>query len=245
MIDWLKRSHIEPEMELNGVRVPIVLKRHATAKRLTLRLAPDGSEVRITLPRWARGQEAVAFAQDRSEWLEHQLAKIPERQAPTPGGTVQFRGRKITVAWNAKAGRRPVLCGDTVTIGGPKEGLETRLKRWLEGEALKLFEGDIADYTAAARLVPVPVGLSRAQRRWGSCSDGGATGTKRIRINWRLIQAPDAVRRSVVAHEVAHLVHFDHSPAFHALLAQIYEGDIKDADRWLKTNGRSLYASFG
>lgn len=245
MIDWLKRSHIEPEMELNGVRVPIVLKRHATAKRLTLRLAPDGSEVRITLPRWARGQEAIAFAQARSEWLEQQLSKIPERQTLKPGGTVQFRGQKVTVAWNAKAARRPLLRGDMLTIGGPKEGLETRLKRWLEAEALKLFEVDIADYTAAARLEPVPVGLSRAQRRWGSCSDGGATGTKRIRINWRLIQAPDAVRRSVVAHEVAHLVHFDHSPAFHALLGQIYEGNIKEADHWLKTNGRSLYASFG
>ncbi|MEM8725649.1 MAG: M48 family metallopeptidase, partial [Pseudomonadota bacterium] len=64
-------------------------------------------------------------------------------------------------------------------------------------------------------------------------------------INWRLVQAPDHVRRSVVAHEVAHLVHFDHSPAFHALLSDIYEHDIKVADRWLKQHGRSLYSSFG
>lgn len=81
---------------------------------------------------------------------------------------------------------------------------------------------------------------SRAQKRWGSCSD-----KSRIRLNWRLVQAPDYVRRSVVAHEVAHLVHFDHSPAFHALLGEIYEGDIKLADGWLKQYGRSLYASFG
>jgi predicted metal-dependent hydrolase len=86
----------------------------------------------------------------------------------------------------------------------------------------------------------VPVALSRAQRRWGSCSDRA-----RIRINWRLVQAPDFVRRSVVAHEVAHLVHFDHSPAFHALLGDIYEGEIGVADRWLKERGRSLYAAFG
>ena len=45
-----------------------------------------------------------------------------------------------------------------------------------------------------------------------------ALSTNRSRINWRLVMAPDPVRRSVVAHEVAHLVHFDHSPAFHALL---------------------------
>ena len=38
---------------LAGRAVPIALKRHPTARRLTMRLAPDGSEVRITLPRWA------------------------------------------------------------------------------------------------------------------------------------------------------------------------------------------------
>jgi hypothetical protein len=53
------------------------------------------------------------------------------------------------------------------------------------------------------------------------------------------------VRRSVVAHEVAHLVHFDHSPAFHALLDRLFEDDIEDANRWLSRHGRELYAAFG
>jgi predicted metal-dependent hydrolase len=66
-----------------------------------------------------------------------------------------------------------------------------------------------------------------------------------VRLNWRLVMAPDDVRRSVVAHEVAHLVHFDHGMRFHALLGQIYEGEIAAANRWLKREGRSLYASFG
>jgi predicted metal-dependent hydrolase len=44
---------------------------------------------------------------------------------------------------------------------------------------------------------------------------------------------------------VAHLVHFDHSPHFYALLAQLYEGDIRDANRWLRAEGRSLYQPFG
>jgi predicted metal-dependent hydrolase len=49
----------------------------------------------------------------------------------------------------------------------------------------------------------------------------------------------------VVAHEVAHITHFDHSPAFHAWLGQVYDGDIKAADAWLKAHGRSLYCPFG
>ena len=57
--------------------------------------------------------------------------------------------------------------------------------------------------------------------------------------------APDAVRRSVVAHEVAHLIHFDHSPRFHALLGELFEGDLPAANAWLKQHGRGLYQPFG
>ncbi len=240
MIDWLKRASTDPEIDLNGTAVPINLRRHNTAKRMTLRMAPDGSEVRITLPRWAHGNEAIAFANARRDWLCEQHAKVPPRTAPGPDGEVLYRGEAVRVEWDEKAPRRPALSDDTVRLGGPKAGLEGRLQRWLEREALSLFESDMADYTDAAALSPVPVALSRAQRRWGSCSE-----KSRIRLNWRLVQAPDFVRRSVVAHEVAHLVHFDHSPAFYALLGEIYDDDIKRADRWLKEQGRSLYASFG
>ena len=63
--------------------------------------------------------------------------------------------------------------------------------------------------------------------------------------NWGLVQAPEPVRRSVVAHEVAHLTHFDHSPAFHAHLRALFEDDVSAADGWLKAHGRTLYAAFG
>nr|WP_298925484.1 SprT family zinc-dependent metalloprotease [uncultured Erythrobacter sp.] len=240
MIDWLKRTSHEPEIEIGGDILPIVLRRHKTAKRMTMRLAPDGSEVRITLPRWGDRHEAIAFARARTQWLSKQLAKIPAKTAIEPGGEITIRGAAVTVVWNKDAPRRPKLVGDELHVGGPLDGLETRIRRWLEREALGLFETETRHYCDIASLEPVPVGLSRAQKRWGSCSE-----KSRIRLNWRLIQAPDHVRRSVVAHEVTHLVHFDHSPAFHALLGELYEGDIGEADRWLKTNGRTLYASFG
>lgn len=240
MIDWLRKEFTEPEIELGGRRVPIVLKRHARAKRLTLRMAPDGDEVRITLPQWARSAEAIAFAHARREWLESQMSALPGRNPPIPGATIRYRGEPLRIEWAEDAPRRPKLDGDSIVLGGPLEGLERRLGKWLERQALTLFEQDVRHYCEAGSIEPVKVAITRAKRRWGSCSTAGC-----IRMNWRLIQAPDHVRRSVAAHEVAHLVHFDHSPAFHALLHEIYEGDIRGADGWLKVHGRTLYASFG
>ena len=240
MIDSLRASHEEPTIELGGRNVPIALTRNARARRLTMRLAPDGSAVRITLPRWCRSQEAIAFAAARQQWLEAQLAKVPVRADPVARGTLVYRGAALAVAWRREASRVPRLDGERLIAGGPEETLGNRLRRWLEGEAERLMAADLAEYCARAEVAMPALRLSRARQRWGSCSTSGT-----VRLNWRLVMAPDAVRRSVVAHEVAHLVHFDHGRAFHALLARLYEGEIAAADAWLRAHGRALYADFG
>lgn len=240
MLDWLRRDYLEPTVEVNGVALPIAIRRHPTAKRVVLRIAPDGSEARVTLPRWGRTADALEFANSRADWLARQLAALPKPAAPVPGGSLRYCGRELTIEWQARARRSPSLDADRLVIGGPEENLAPRLQRWLEREALQLLEGDLRDYCAAAGVETPDLRLSRAQRRWGSCSTSGT-----VRINWRLVQAPHFVRRSVVAHEVAHLLHFDHGPAFHAALGRIFEGDLAAANHWLKREGRTLYATFG
>lgn len=241
--DWLvpdRAAPAEPRIALGDRTLPLVIRRLPRARRLTLRLAPDGSEVRVSAPRTARSAEVLAFAHAHVAWLEGQLAKVPQPLAIGPGSAVAYRGERMVVTHGPKAPRRPAVTGDTLRLGGTEESLTPRLRRWLEGEARRLMTADLADYCARAGLPPPPLSLSNARRRWGSCSARGA-----IRMNWRLVMAPDAVRRSVVAHEVAHLVHFDHGPQFHALLEDLFEGDLAAANRWLKREGQSLYAPFG
>ncbi|MBT2135069.1 M48 family metallopeptidase [Croceibacterium sp. LX-88] len=240
MIDWLRPERQDPKVTIGGQEIPLAIRRHARAKRMTMRLAPDGSEVRITMPQWGRTMDALVFVKSRSDWLERQLAAVPDSCPPVPGGTLLFRGVRLSVEWEPGLPRKPAVSEDRLRLGGPRETVTARVRRWLEAEALRLLSDDLAHYCALAGQAVPQLRLSRAVRRWGSCSGAGC-----IRINWRLIQAPDTVRRSVVAHEVAHLVHFDHSPAFHALLARLFEGDLRAADRWLKLEGRGLYAALG
>lgn len=227
-------------LAVGGRDLPIIVRRLRMARRITLRLAPDGNEVRISMPEWGSTADALHFAEQRRDWLAEQLARLPLPVQIGPGSMLPYRGAHLRVEWREKAPRRPALQTEALVIGGPQDGIESRLRRWLEAEALRLAGLDLAQYCARAGQ-PVPkLALSRARRRWGSCSSRGV-----IRINWRLIMAPDFVRRSVVAHEVAHMRHFDHSPAFHAHLDELYEAPIEDANRWLKREGRQLYQPFG
>lgn len=55
--------------------------------------------------------------------------------------------------------------------------------------------------------------VTNQSARWGSCSYYSG----HIRISHRLLAVPAWVLDSVLVHEVAHLTHPDHSPAFHRL----------------------------
>lgn len=254
MIDWLRRSPrdadaaaksigpqtVQRRVQVGDRELPLVIRRLRHARRMTLRLSPDGSEVRVSIPSWGRIGDAEAFAKDRAPWLARQANALPPAEAIEPGKTLPFRGEALIVMWDQTAFRRPVVDDGQIVIGGPQDSLPLRLRRWLEGEALRLSGEDLAHYCAQADQSVPSLALSRAQRRWGSCAADGS-----IRINWRLIMAPDFVRQSVVAHEVAHLVHFDHSPAFYSVLHEIFDGPVDEANRWLKAHGRGLYRHFG
>lgn len=240
MIDWLRRTSSEPAVTVGETVLPLDIRRHPTARRMVLRLADDGASVRVTLPRWGRTADALDFAHSRAEWLAVQLAKRPQGRAPEAGGMLPYKGMELRIAWDRALPRKPRLEEGRILLGGPEETLAPRLKRWLQAEARAALADDLSFYAARANLPAPPLSLSNARRRWGSCS---ATG--QMRINWRLIMAPDHVRRSVAAHETAHRLHFDHSPAFHAALGALFDGDLKAADRWLKEHGRSLYLPFG
>jgi len=78
--------------------------------------------------------------------------------------------------------------------------------------------------------------LRDTRSRWGSCTaDAG------LMYSWRLIMAPPDVLRYVAAHEVAHLQEMNHSPAFWALVQQLY-GDYRTPRGWLRQHGAGLHS---
>ena len=238
--DWLRRGvDSAPVLDIAGRRLPLAIRRLPHARRLTMRLAPDGSEVRISMPQWARTAEALAFARSREHWLAERLAARPPRPEVRPGALFPWRGEMLAIDHDPRAPRKPARIEAGLRLGGPVETLAPRIRRWLQSEALDHASADLVHYCRRAMVTEPPLALSSARRRWGSCSARGV-----IRINWRLIMAPDFVRRSVVAHEVTHLLHFDHGPGFHATLADLYEGSIAEADRWLRREGAALHGWF-
>lgn len=83
-------------------------------------------------------------------------------------------------------------------------------------------------------LVVAAVSIRNQRTRWGSCGPDG-----RISLNWRLIAMPDWVRDYVLIHELMHLRHLNHSPAYWARVAAACP-DFEKARRWLRAHGHAL-----
>lgn len=223
-------------LTIGGRDYALIVRRHARARNIRLRTDPAKGALLITLPGHARLGEAIAFARAQADWIEASFAKAGAHVAIEPGALIPYRGEQHRINWDARNGRRVIAADGAIRLGGAADLIETRLTRWLKAEAKRLCAADLAEYCDRAGVRAPALAISNAARRWGSCSANGT-----IRINWRLVMAPDTVRRSVVAHEVAHLRHMNHSADFYAWLDTLFEGDRKRADHWLKAHGRGLY----
>jgi hypothetical protein len=207
-----------------------------TARAMRLRVDRRTGEVVLTIPRRASRRKALAWADGHRDWIEARLAEVEAPLPLAPGAELPLYDRPHWIDWSPDRPRTPRPEEGRLIVGGPEEGLEPRILRWLRRHALDILAAETAEFAAKAGVKVTRIGTGDPLSRWGSCSASGG-----IRYSWRLILAPDWVRRATVAHEVAHRVHMNHGPDFHALVETLLEADPKPARLWLRSHGPSLH----
>jgi predicted metal-dependent hydrolase len=218
-----------------GLIRALSVRRIASARRMRLAIDPRDGAVKLTLPARASEARGRAWAETQRSWIEAELAKLPVPRPIAPGLTFPFRGEELVVDWSERVSRTPQIVGDTLVVGGPREALARRILAWARRESLRQLEAETRALAVTAGVTVAKVAVGDPRTRWGSCSAGGD-----IRYSWRLILAPPFVLLATVAHEVAHRLHMDHSPAFRAAERRL-GGDPAPARAWLRQNGSSLY----
>jgi predicted metal-dependent hydrolase len=219
-----------------GRRRRLVVRRFDHARSMRLSVDPRDGTVRLSLPPRASLSKALRWAEERRAWVEATLAELPKPIRIIPGVALPFNGGTLIVEWRKSLPRTPQRVGDRLRLGGPLESLSRRVLSWLRAEAGRVL---IAETRALAKRHDITVNVVSVgdpRSRWGSCTASG-----NIRYSWRLIMAPPKVRRATVAHELAHRVHMNHGPRFHALVAKLHGADPDYARDWLREHGSALY----
>ena len=214
----------------------LVIIRRRGAKGMRLSIDPRDASVRLSLPLRAPLRPALTWAAGKRAWIEAELDKMPGGQPIVPGMRLLVTGEDVTLDWSASYPRNPNLGAGLLRVGGPLEQMPARVLRFLKRTALETLTRETRELADAHNIDITKVGVGDPKTRWGSCTASGD-----IRYSWRLILAPAHVRLATVAHEVAHRVHMNHSREFHALVANLHDGDPSLARRWLRANGTALH----
>ena len=231
----LSTARSDSPLDHPGLPWPVAIRVHPRARRLKLRLDPERAQLLLTCPPRASRKAALDWAASQRDWVDGQLAALPDAEPLTHGKVIEFDGRSLVLRHDPDVTRSVIERDGLLIAGGPQETFARRIERWLRQQSRELLSADTADAAHRAGVKVRSVSVGDAGSRWGSCSASGA-----IRYNWRLALAPPHVRRWVVAHEVAHRLHMNHGPAFKVLETELYGGDAEAARSELRLIGPRL-----
>jgi hypothetical protein len=225
-------------LDVAGARVPVSLRVNPRARRLILRIAQGSAAIVVVAPSRRELKDALAFAVRQKPWI---AARLQEQAPPivfAAGAAVPILGRRHLLhhrpdarcgVWIEEAST-PLMC-----VSGQVSHVARRAQDFLK----RMARNHLTEHTRAHCLqlgVQLPrIAIRDPATRWGSCSPGSG-----ISYSWRLIMAPTFVLDYVVAHEVAHLVHMNHSKAFWRLATSLVP-DVRGPINWLAREGRELH----
>ncbi|MEP2640703.1 SprT family zinc-dependent metalloprotease [Roseobacter sp.] len=213
--------------------IPLILRRSARARRISLRISQLDGRVTLTVPKGVPDRDAVGFAHEKEPWIRKHLLARGVDVTVGLGAELPLGGQMHRVV--AGVGRSVRIEPGRIAVPGGSEHAGRRLVGHLKQVARTQLAAASDHYAGQLGRSYQAITLRDTRSRWGSCTSDG-----RLMYSWRLILAPPQVLDYVAAHEVAHLVEMNHSAAFWAIVERIH-GDYTAPRRWLRTHGSDLH----
>jgi len=233
-------AHDHLDVAHEGAVYRVSLKRVTGARRYTLRVRNATRDVVITMPTRGTLTAARDFAQRHAAWIATRLHRLPAAVPFSKGAMIPIRGFDHEIVhMNSLRGGIETRTGAAgvrqLMVVCDEDHLSRRIHDYLKREAKKDLEAAVKKHTAALGFAARRITVRDTTSRWGSCSASGS-----LNFSWRLIMAPADVLDYLAAHEVAHLVHMNHSDEFWALTRSLAPHTDR-AEAWLHAHGASLH----
>ena len=236
------------EIQWGTTNIQFLIRRSARRATVALTIENDGKLV-VTAPPEVTIDKLNEVVRRKTHWIMKRVRHVSELP-PRPsarefvdGETVLYQGGQLRLKVVEIAGEAyprmwkgwyevPIPLG----LAGEARRREVRFRLAcsLKEHAELYLPNRLADVCLRARLEKPSIIVREQRKRWGSCDTRGT-----LRINWRIIQAPIALMEYVLAHELTHLGHPQHGPAFWAALGRMMP-DYEDRRRRLRAMGPAL-----
>lgn len=178
-------------------------------KYLRLKVGQSG-EISLSIPLRTKENHILEFLEKNLEWLRKTSAKIKAKNSAKNENQVEFLGSNYELIIDKKAS------GVSIELFSIKAASKADFRRFCDEKAKELLNASIARF---APLIARPINhisFKHMRTRWGSCNKAKGY----INLNLDLITKKKEFIEYVVLHELAHLVHANHSKDFYALISK-------------------------
>jgi len=220
---------------LEKPQIKVAIRKVRNSKRLSLRVSAINESVTLTAPVNTSHDVLLRFLENKENWLKENLLKISDKTIHVDvGAVIPIFGTKKHIEICSES-LDVIIIGNSIriptTASKPGLAIENYLKKLAKEEIT-----DVANYYCGKLGVSYSsIKLRNTRSRWGSCSSNS-----NLMFSWRIIMAPRNIIRYLVAHEVTHLKHFNHSKEFWFEVRSIF-GPYENERNWLRTEGTNLH----
>lgn len=239
------------EIDIAGRTISFTISRSAKRKRTIAFKIGTNSNIVIISPLRTSKSQIENILKKRSAWIVRELGKPCKhgKQADFSDGSVfPYMGHAccLRIVRGGKDGSCR-LSPRVLHVHVPDESLspkglrqEARLEvlLWVKKRARTKFKKRADLWARKMGVNYKKIIVADASKRWGSCSVDNV-----IRLNWRLMLLPLPVLDYVVAHELSHIAHKNHSSLFWGFLSK-FMPDYKERRGQLRGQERGILSSF-
>jgi len=220
-----------------SVKDLLTVKRSKRAKRVALRLDPVERVVNLVVPEKMPLKKAYYFAESHEEWIRGTLGKLAPPIPFVDGAMIPVFGNVMTlrIKHDESLLRNSITTSNhIIDVKTPSLTPKIPIVRYLKKQSALYLESLAIEKADLIGKNITSVSVRDTKTRWGSCSHDS-----KISFSWRLMFAPIEASDYVVAHEVAHLEHLDHSKAFWNVCRDL-SSDYINGRYWMQNHGNDL-----
>ena len=185
-------------------------QRSAVTHYAHLKINGRKRQIILKVPKATPIQDIDSALALRESWIDRFISQLqsPNSRLVQIGDALPFKGQKVQINHQIDA-QDTGYDGSNLVIAGAPAQWRVQLEKYLRQQARVAIREAVDVYAQELGVAPKKIAIRDTKSRWGSCSTSGT-----LSFSWRSIMAPPPVLHYLAAHEVSHMRHMDHSPAF-------------------------------